>query len=144
MKHTEGTSCFSGFEFGIDFQEIMEEGIASFIDHVLIKQCPPTLHFARLHTYGDPVKDASTGYGQQPDNPLTLRLFIETFNPDDGSSIQFDADINEIIETHYQLDEPRKERFIELRNAFSKLVENMDEKISNWNPPQGDDEVKTI
>jgi hypothetical protein len=140
MKYIEGTSCFSGFGFGIDFQEVMEQGMAKFVDQILIHQCPPKLHFARMKTTGDPVRDTANGYGMQPDNPLTLRLYIETFTPDDGSSIMFDQTIDQMVDDYYKSYDPLKEPYVELRNALDGLVKKMDEKIANWNPPQIDDE----
>lgn len=139
MQYKEGYACLTGFGFGIDFQEIMEREMARFIDKIFIHQAPPTLHFARLHTTGDPVRDTANGYGQRPDNPLTLRLYVESFCPDDGTSIQFDTSIDQMLDDYYNI-EPEKERYIELRDAFKKLVEDMDKKIHNWNPPQLEDE----
>jgi hypothetical protein len=117
----------------------MEQGMAKFVDQVLIHQCPPTIHFARLETTGDPVWDTANGYGMQPENPLTIRLYIETFSPDDGSSIMFDQTLDKMVDDYYDISEPRKERYVELRDALEGLVKKMDENIANWNPPQIDD-----
>ena len=134
MKHVEGTACFSGFEFGIEWQEVMERGMAKFIDLVL-EQAPPKLIFARLKTIGDPIRDTANGYGMQPDDPLTLRLYLESFNPDDGSSIMFDQSLEKMVDDYYTSYDPSKDKYVELRDALAKLVQKMDENIVNWNPP---------
>jgi hypothetical protein len=75
----------------------------------------------------------------KPENPLTIRIYIETFSPDDGSSIMFDQTLDKMVDDYYDISEPRKERYVELRDALEGLVKKMDENIANWNPPQIDD-----
>lgn len=134
MKHVEGKAFLGGFNFGIDWDEIMERGMAKFIDLVL-EQAPPKLIFARLKTIGDPIRDTVNGYGMQPDDPLTLRLYLESFNPDDGSSIMFDQSLDKMVDDYYTSYDPSKDKYVELRDALAKLVQKMDENIVNWNPP---------
>lgn len=128
MKRINGTPNLSGFGFW-DFQEALEKNIAHFIDTVL-DQCPPKLHMAYGMTTGNAIRDGSSMYGFRPDDPLTVRLHIDCFCPDDGTSIQFDGSIGEMIDQVIKKN-PTEETLQSIKIALLKEVEKIERAVEN-------------
>jgi len=129
MKHVDGRPNLTGFGFW-DVQTDLERKVASFIELVL-KQCPPSVDMPYGFTCGDPIGDAQNSHGFRPENPLTVRLYIECFSPNDGSSIQYEDSIDSMINRVIK-ENPAKETLEVIKNALSKEVEKLEKAIENW------------
>ena len=137
MKLTNGSPDLTGFGF-FDFQEVLEKEMTKFVKLVL-EQAPPEIEMPYGLTVGNPIIDGQSSIGFKPEHPLTVRLYLKSFNPDDGTSIQYEDTISAMIDRIIKR-KPSKETLLTLRNFLDIEMKKIDKAIENWQEKTNDDE----
>lgn len=137
MKHTAGTPSLTNFGFW-DYQSMLEKEVAIFIKTVL-DQIPPEIELPYGLTTGNPVYDGGRSVGFRPNDPLTIRLYLKSFCPDDGTSIEYEDSVGAMIDRIIKWN-PDKKTLEVLKESLSKEVEKIQLAIDNWVEHEEDDE----
>jgi hypothetical protein len=131
MKLREGEPMLADFNLG-DIETPIKKIVQDFIKLVL-EQEKPQLRLVYPHTTGDAMVDSQYCEGFRPEDPLTLRLYLNAFVPDDGSSIQYDISLAELIQNAFKR-YPNMETMQVVHDALAKQLEVLKDYMANYKP----------
>lgn len=131
MKLTEGEPSLTNFVLG-DIETPIKKIVQEFIKTVL-EQEQPQLRLVYPHTTGDAMIDAQFCEGFRPKDPLTLRLYLNAFVPDDGSSIQYDISLADLIKTSFRRN-PDVATMQAVHDALAVQLDTIKNYIENYRP----------
>lgn len=137
MEWKEGTPDIMDFSLG-DIHTPMKRIVQEFIK-ICLEQEPPKLTLVYPHTLGDPLVDAQYWEGQRPEDPLTLRLFLNAFLPDDGTSMVYETTLGDLIKKSFHRD-PTPETMQAVLDAMEKEMQVIREYMANYKEPTDDDD----
>jgi len=135
MKWKEGRPDIMDFGVGdieTPFKRLMQSFITECLDAI-----PPKLALVYPHTTGNPIVDGGYWEGQRPTDPLTLRLYIGAFLPDDGTSIIYESTLPEMIQESFKR-YPKPETMQEVYDALEKQMQVIKDYIANYKEPVGE------
>ena len=107
MKWKEGSPLLTGFYLG-DVETPIMKMVKDFIK-VCLEGTPPKLALVYPHTTGDAWTDGRYWEGHRPEDPLTLRLYLNAFLPDDGTNILYETTLSELIQEAFKR-QPKPEK----------------------------------
>jgi len=131
MKLREGEPMLADFNLG-DIETPIKKIVQDFIK-VVLEQEKPQLRLVYPHTTGDAMVDSQYCEGFRPEDPLTLRLYLNAFVPDDGSSIQYDISLAELIQNAFKR-YPNMETMQVVHDALAKQLEVLKDYMANYKP----------
>ena len=140
MKLKEGRPDIMDFNLG-DIDTPIKRVVQEFI-RICLEQAPPKLTLVYPHTLGDPLTDAQYWEGQRPENPLTLRLFLDSFLPDDGTSMIYETTLDDLIQKSFYRN-PTPETMQAVLDAMEKQMRVIKDYIADYKEPvdeEDDDE----
>lgn len=137
MKLTEGEPELTGFVLG-DIETPIKKLVQEFIKTVL-EQEKPQLRLVYPHTTGNAMMDAQYCEGFRPEDPLTLRLYLNAFVPDDGSSIQYDISLADLIKTSFRR-HPDVATMQAVHDALAVQLDMIKNYIENYKPEEDEEE----
>lgn len=139
MELIEGSPFLADFYIG-DIETPIKAIVQEFIKTVL-EQEKPQLRLVYPHTTGYALTDARYCEGFRPKDPLTLRLYLNAFVPDDGSSIQYDISLSELIRNSFKR-HPDVETVKAVYDALSKELQVIKDYMDNYKPePDEEDDL---
>jgi hypothetical protein len=131
MNLREGEPMLADFNLG-DIETPIKKIVQDFIK-VVLEQEKPQLRLVYPHTTGDAMVDAQYCEGFRPEDPLTLRLYLNAFVPDDGSSIQYDISLADLIKNSFGRF-PKVETMQTVHDALAKQLEVLKDYMANYKP----------
>jgi hypothetical protein len=137
MKLKEGEPMLADFNLG-DIETPIKKIVQDFVK-VVLEQEKPQLRLVYPHTTGDAMVDAQYCEGFRPEDPLTLRLYLNAFVPDDGSSIQYDISLADLINNSLRR-YPTVETMQAVHDALEKQLAVIKDYMENYKPEPDDDE----
>ena len=137
MKWKEGTPDIMSFGLG-DVHTPILKFMQNFIKHC-IEDVPPKLALPYAHTTGDAWWDGMRWEGQQPDDPLTLRLYLGSFLPDDGTSMIYETTLGEMIQQSFERN-PTPETMQAVLEAMEKQMRVIKDYIADYKEPVDEDD----
>ena len=137
MRLIEGEPFLADFNLG-DIETPIKNIVQEFIRTVL-EQEKPQLRLVYPHTTGKILTDAMYCEGFRPEDPLTLRLYLNAFVPDDGSSIQYDISLSELIKNSFKRS-PTPEDMQVVHDALEKELQVIKDYIANYEEPKDEDD----
>ena len=132
MKWKEGSPLLDDFYVG-DIEDHLRRVVQNFIK-VCLEQNPPKLALVYPHTYGDPKVDCGYWEGFRPEDPLTLRLYLNSFLPDDGTSMTYEISLADLIQEAFKR-EPTPETMQTVYDALEKQMRVIKDYIADYKPP---------
>lgn len=137
MELKEGEPSLAGFCLG-DIETPIKLIVQDFIK-LILDQEKPQLRLVYPHTTGDVLTDAKYSEGFRPEDPLTLRLYLNAFVPDDGSSIQYDISLAKLLKDAMK-GKPKPETMQAVYDELEKQMRIIKDYIIDYVEPSEDDE----
>lgn len=137
MELKEGQPLLADFCLG-DIETPFKAIVQDFIKTVL-EQEKPQLRLVYPHTTGHTLTDARHCEGFRPEDPLTLRLYLNAFVPDDGSSIQYDISLADLIKTSFRR-HPTVETMQAVHDALAQQLVVIKDYIDNYKPEEDEED----
>lgn len=137
MKWKEGSPLLEGFYIG-DFETPIRNMVQEFIK-ICLDEAPPKLALVYLHTTGNPLIDGQYWEGFRPENPLTLRLYLNSFLPDDGTSIIYETTIPNLIQDSLKRN-PDPKTMQAVYDELEKQMQVIKSHIDNYKEEDEDEE----
>jgi hypothetical protein len=132
MKWKEGSPLIMSFSLG-DIETPILRIVQDFIKTCL-EQEPPKLALVYPHTLGDPLVDGRYWEGFRPEDPLTLRLYLNSFLPDDGTNMTYEITIADLIQEAFKRN-PTPETMQTVYDALEKQMRVIKDYIADYKPP---------
>ena len=129
MKYVEGKAYIRDFSLGFEQEalEIVRRGIEDFID-TCIKDVPLKARLSYLEEHLDDIANFSNGVGPRTNDPLNVRVHLESFNNEYSSGIMFDMSLSNMIKGG--IDGCDVKRVKEFRDALFIEVEKLDKVLN--------------